>query len=221
MPFPFAIGTRSIVPYTLNIALTSAGVAHFACDTKSCLRPGITNAHVTMRTSPLSTPPLHSLHFARLTDVAHQSQPDVAHPLLAAMSAELVPHHMFFVCFEALFHVHFVFSHVYKTLVVVTVCWCAAHTDQLMWAQGWWADAAAVLVDGSWARTSVSTMRLRQAHGQGGASRPVVERAEDMMQRLMPPGTSVTGLNRAACVWTIASVVCSIALPVQLCTHFD
>ena len=63
---PFATGTRSTAPYTLSIAFTSAGVAHFACDTKSCLRPGMTNAHVTMRASPLSTPRLHSLHFARL-----------------------------------------------------------------------------------------------------------------------------------------------------------
>ena len=46
--------------------VTNARVAHFAWHTKSCDRPGRTNACVTIRTSPLSTPFLHSLQIARL-----------------------------------------------------------------------------------------------------------------------------------------------------------
>ena len=63
---PFAVGTRSIDPCTHTIAFTKAAVAHFTWHTKSCERPGRTNACVTMRISPFPITLLHALHVARL-----------------------------------------------------------------------------------------------------------------------------------------------------------
>ena len=64
-PIPFAVGTRFTDPCTPTIAFTKADVAHFKWHTKSCERPGLTNACVTMRISPFPTPHLHALHVAR------------------------------------------------------------------------------------------------------------------------------------------------------------
>ena len=63
---PFAVGTRFTDPCTPTIAFTKADVAHFKWHTKSCERPGLTNACVTMRISHFPTPDLHALHVAGL-----------------------------------------------------------------------------------------------------------------------------------------------------------
>ena len=65
-PTPFATGTRPTDPCTFAIAATRAGVAHVKWFTKSCDRPGLTNACVTMRSSPFPTRCLHNPHIARL-----------------------------------------------------------------------------------------------------------------------------------------------------------
>ena len=65
-PIPFAVGTHFTDPCIPTIAFTKVDVAHFKWHTKSCVRPGLTNACVTMRISPFPTTLLHALHVARL-----------------------------------------------------------------------------------------------------------------------------------------------------------
>ena len=62
---PESTGTRWIDPCAVSMLITNADVAHLACRTKYVLRPGRTNACVTMRVSPFSTTRLHALHLAR------------------------------------------------------------------------------------------------------------------------------------------------------------
>jgi hypothetical protein len=62
---PAPIGTLPTVAYTFNMSRACLAVTHMACVTKIVRRPGITNAHVSNRSSPLPTCCLHTRHRAR------------------------------------------------------------------------------------------------------------------------------------------------------------